>query len=143
MYFWSLRYLCLFNLIILKSHSFLHISENILDFPVLKPLHNSCHILHSHTLQQSYIIPRIQHRYSLTISQLRFHFWGKIMNMWTEKDDQEQWLFYITLNILQATDRSYTFSSNLFVKNTNHSSRSVSVPSSCRMSCHHFYIPAL
>lgn len=112
-------------------------------FLMLKPLHNSCHILHSHTLQQSYTIPRIQHRYSLTISQLRFFFWGKIMNMGTEKDDQEQWLFYITLNTLQATDRSYTFSSDLFVKNTTHSSRSVSVPRASRMSCHHFCIPAL
>ena len=110
---------------------------------MLKRLHNSYHILYLHILKQSYIISRIYHRHSLTIFQLRFCFWGKIMNMWTEKDDQEQWLFYITLNTLPATDRSYTFGSDLFVKNTTHSSRSVSVSSTSRMSCHHFCIPAL
>ena len=110
---------------------------------MLKPLYNSYHILYLHTLKQSYIISRIHHRHSLTISQLRFHFWGKIMNMRTEKDNRAQRLFYMALNILDSANRWWSSVSKLLVKNTAHSSRSVSMISSSRMSCHHSHTPAL
>lgn len=47
----------------------------------------------------------VSHGYSLPISQLRFHFWGKSMNKKTEKDDQEQRLFYIALSILHGKNK--------------------------------------